>query len=933
VANRTVSVRLLAEVAGYVRGLKTAHGATRDFVGELDKAARAGKLDAVADQAARVGLGLTGLAVGAVAMAARFDKAMSSVKAATHASGVEMETLRAAAIQAGKDTAYSATEAAQGIEELAKAGVSTQDIIGGGLSGALSLAAAGEIDVSEAAETAASTLTQFGLKGKDVSHVADLLAAAAGKAQGGVHDMSQALQQSGLVASQMGLSVEETTGALAAFASAGLLGSDAGTSFKTMLQRLVAPSGQAAALMDELGISAFDAQGKFVGMAKFAGILHDALANMTDQQRNATLATIFGSDAIRAAAIVYQQGEKGVQGWIDKVDDTGYAAETAQDKTDNLIGDLERLKGELETLAIQSGSSANSGLRVLAQFAEKLVAEFGSLPPVVGGTITVLSGLSGILLLGASGWIRMRRSKTGPVGARAATGLQRVSRWAGRAAVAFAAYEIASAALSVVQKDLNIQVDALGKGLADWGRSGRLAGESARVLGKDMEDLHVGLKFLADTDNDRRQFARWGEDLLEKVVPGLDGTNTSLTKTRERVEAMDQALAGLVQGGQADAAEEAFQRLAASVAADGVSIEELRKMFPAYAGAVETAGGATDTAAGQITNAGSAAANADNKVKDLTQAFDELYGASLKWSRSEVAAEAALDDLADSLDENGKALTRNGKAFNLNTGAGRANESAMLDVIEAARDAAQAKYEESGSVQAATNVYGGYIDRLKKTMHNAGLTATQIRILLGEYAKMPPSITTDIEADTRPATRATQGYIDKYGHTTFNFPIRANTAPAYSAISGLERRIRRLDGTTVTIRTRFTSSGEYIPGQGTSVRNRWGGLYEHAQSGLLREAAIYSPDTPARYAFAEPATGGEAFIPMRGDIERSRAIWEHVGRNWLGMLPRGGDGAGAAAPVYNNTQSINLYGSEATVERLSAWQREQAIRERVGRPR
>src|SRR5690606_33734709 len=105
----------------------------------------------------------------------------------------------------------------------------------------------------EAAEIAASAMTQFGLAGEDVEHVADLLAAGAGKAQGGVADLGQALNQAGLVSSQFGLSIEEAVGTLTAFASAGMVGSDAGTSFRTMLLRLANPSNEAAAEMERLG--------------------------------------------------------------------------------------------------------------------------------------------------------------------------------------------------------------------------------------------------------------------------------------------------------------------------------------------------------------------------------------------------------------------------------------------------------------------------------------------------------------------------------------------------------------------------------------------------------------------------------------------------------------------------------------------------------
>jgi TP901 family phage tail tape measure protein len=393
VADRTVSVRLQAEVAGYIAQMRAAGRATTNLAGQTTTSARqmGRATDDMAshgkkagrswrDTADEVGLlpprlagvatgvGAVGVAVGAaVAKFADFDQAMSNVEAATHESAEGMAALREAALEAGADTAYSASEAAGAIENLAKAGVATEDIIGGGLAGALDLAAAGSMDVADAAETAATAMVQFNLEGDDMTHVADLLAAAAGKAQGDVTDMAYALKQSGLVAAQMGLSIEETTGALAAFASAGLIGSDAGTSLRTMLLRLANPAGEAADLMSQLGINAYDAQGQFVGMQDLAGQLQAKLGGLTQAQRDAALATIFGSDAIRAANVLFTQGADGIADWTRKVDDAGYAAETAATRMDNLKGDVEKLMGSIDTLAVEGGSSLNEFLRALVQ--------------------------------------------------------------------------------------------------------------------------------------------------------------------------------------------------------------------------------------------------------------------------------------------------------------------------------------------------------------------------------------------------------------------------------------------------------------------------------------------------------------------------------------------------------------------------------------
>lgn len=329
----------------------------------------------------------SGAALGlAVAKFSEFDQQMSLVQDGTRASAQVMGDLRDAALDAGARTAFSATEAAAAVDALARAGVSTSDILSGALDGALDLAAAGSLDVAKAAEIASVAMVQFKLAGQDVPHIADLLAAGAGKAMGTVEDLAMALDQSGLVASQAGLSIEETTGTLAAFASAGLAGSDGGTSFKTMLQRLTPVSANARAKMEELGISAFDASGEFVGITNYAGQLRGALSRLTPEARQSAMGIMFGSDAVRAAAVLYEQGAEGIENWIDETNDAGYAAESAAIKMDNLAGDVEQLGGAVETSLIKAGSGANDVLRQLTQTATDLVSGFAGLPDPVQQT-------------------------------------------------------------------------------------------------------------------------------------------------------------------------------------------------------------------------------------------------------------------------------------------------------------------------------------------------------------------------------------------------------------------------------------------------------------------------------------------------------------------------------------------------------------------
>ena len=219
-AERVTTIRLRAEIADLKRQMTEAGVAVKGVGDEAEKASQRSNaaLGSLSNTAGLLGLALVAAAGAAVMAFANFDQSMSAVQAATHESASNMGLLRDAALEAGKRTVFSATEAAGAVEELAKAGLSTADILGGALNGALDLASAGALSVTEAAGTMSVALAQFKLPGTDASNVADLLAAGAGKAMGSVSDLGMALRQAGQVANSTGLTIEETTAGLSAFA-------------------------------------------------------------------------------------------------------------------------------------------------------------------------------------------------------------------------------------------------------------------------------------------------------------------------------------------------------------------------------------------------------------------------------------------------------------------------------------------------------------------------------------------------------------------------------------------------------------------------------------------------------------------------------------------------------------------------------------------
>ncbi len=857
---RTVGVRLVADVSAFSSSLKRAGGDTKDFLGELDKSARKGNLDAVADKAGVAGLALVGLAGYAIKAAADFDKSMSAVSAATHASQGDLEQLRKAALQAGKDTQYSATEAANGITELSKAGVSTADVLGGGLKGALALAAAGQIDVADAAETAASAMTIFKLKGDQIPHVADLLAAAAGKAQGSVADMAAALNQSGLIAAQTGLSIEDTTGTLAAFASAGLIGSDAGTSFKTMLQALQAPSGKTKDLMKELGISAYDAQGNFVGITALAGQLKSQLGKLTPELRANALAQIFGSDATRAASVLYEQGATGIQGWIDKTNEAGYASQTAAKLTDNLSGDLERLKGSLETMAIEGGGGANSGLRVIVKALSALVDEFGKLPPAVGGTVVVLSGLSGLVLLGIAGWAKYRAMMasvneqlvaSGPAGEKAAAGLTKASKAASVAGLAFLGLEVVKTVFGYfgpAAADVGKLTDAL----TEFARSGKATGEMSAQFGKDLSGFRrdAGLASQATggmTKSINDLLNTIGAGSIADWMAGLTNTATFNTATAD-LKSYDAALTSVMT--TSGSAKDASKLWNDTLQQSGLDTEQLAKLLPdAYAkvGELNKAQMAGADAAGA---AGTATASAADATKKYTTEADAAAGAA----RGEAAAISDLSarmkaqaDPVFALLEAEKGLADAQKAAGDATKThGRNSDQAR----EATRKLALAAITLQGAAGGLGNTFNGKLTpSMIATLKAAGLTKSQIE---------------DVARQFRSAKKDADAYDGKYAANV----SAPGAAGAAGAVRGLRSEISKLYGKQINIDVHYSTSGlERVDTGGHRIGGykAAGGPIVGAGTGTSDSVAIMASNGEHMWTAAEvQAVGGHgAMAQMR----------------------------------------------------------------------
>lgn len=290
-----------------------------------------------------------------VKLATDFESSMSRVAGALDDPAANMQELSDLALQMGADTIFSASESGAAMEELAKGGLTAADIKGGALATTMDLAAAGNLELADSANTVVQAMGAFELSAEDTSQAANALAGSAAASSADVADLTQGLSQVAAQAHSAGWSIQDTTAVLGAFADAGVTGSDAGTSLKTMLQRLAAPTDKAADAIDALGINVRDGNGNMLDAAGVAEELQNKLGGLSSAEKDAAMQTIFGADASRAALIMTNQGRDGIEKYTAATNDQT----AAQRLADSQMGDSERameeMNGAIESASIKIG--------------------------------------------------------------------------------------------------------------------------------------------------------------------------------------------------------------------------------------------------------------------------------------------------------------------------------------------------------------------------------------------------------------------------------------------------------------------------------------------------------------------------------------------------------------------------------------------------
>lgn len=366
-----------------------------------------------------VALGLGSVASDIVSVGTEYQSQLNTMAAVSQATAGQMDAVRAKARELGNDislTGTSASDAAAAMTELAKNGLTVAQSMEAS-KGTLQLAAAAQIDAAQAATIQGQALQAFGLGAQEAGRVSDILAGSANASAAEITDVAQALQQAGTVSHAFGVSIDDTAAAIAMFANAGITGSDAGTLLKTSLLALTDQGKPAQNAIHDLGLTVYDAKGKFVGLPSLIGQLNAASNRMTEEQYQAAAATLFGSDAMRFASIAAGKTTEDFNALKEAVTRQGQAAEVAAAQTKGLPGALERLANAKEDLTLglfealqddlvaaadagtaalgKIGPAAESGIHLASDAVHGLVT---ALTPVAGLAATLASDFTGPLL-------------------------------------------------------------------------------------------------------------------------------------------------------------------------------------------------------------------------------------------------------------------------------------------------------------------------------------------------------------------------------------------------------------------------------------------------------------------------------------------------------------------------------------------------------
>lgn len=376
------------DISGFLAGLRSAQSeadsATKNIATKIGS-----NLQSVGKSMTSAGKTLTthvtvpivGLGTAAVKTTSDFESAMSKVSAISGATGSDLDALNQKAQEMGAKTKFSATESAEAFTYMAMAGWKTEDMLQG-IDGIMALAAADGLDLATTSDIVTDALTAFGLSADDSGHFADVLAAAASNANTNVSLLGESFKYAAPVAGALGYSAEDTAIALGLMANAGIKGSQGGTALRSSLSRLIKPTDDVAALMEQYGLSMTNADGSMKSLGEVMEMLRTKMGGLSEAEQAQVAATLFGQEAMSGMLAVINASDSDYEKLTSAIYGAdGAAQQMADTMLDNLSGQLTLLKSALEGLAIQFGEILMPYIKQFVQWLQNLIQKLQEMTP------------------------------------------------------------------------------------------------------------------------------------------------------------------------------------------------------------------------------------------------------------------------------------------------------------------------------------------------------------------------------------------------------------------------------------------------------------------------------------------------------------------------------------------------------------------------
>lgn len=338
----------------------------------------------------RLTLPLAGLATGAIMAGSKFEASMSGVKAVTGATAEEMAKMTAQARELGERTEWSASQAGEGMKFLGMAGFEASEVLQA-MPGLLDLATAGQLDLARASDIASNVLSGFGFEAGKIVRVGDVLAKTAASANTNIEQLGEAMSYVAPIASGLGVSLEETAGAIGILSNQGIQASRAGTGLMQVLNQLSAPTDQARTKLEAFGLTADQVNPEVHGLATVLQRFRDAGLGASD------VMDMFGARAGTALIALLQAGKGSLEEFTESLQGAGGSAQEMADiMRDNVRGRFKELQSAVESASIAFFEVMAPAVEKVTEVLTQFVRWLANLTPEAKKTFLTIATLLGV---------------------------------------------------------------------------------------------------------------------------------------------------------------------------------------------------------------------------------------------------------------------------------------------------------------------------------------------------------------------------------------------------------------------------------------------------------------------------------------------------------------------------------------------------------